>query len=62
MATPSSACGTRMLHEFTPNTRADNAIGQRKSGDLSTVTEFEASKEPKKKAFQLLVAAWTAAE
>ncbi len=51
-----------MLHEFTPNTRADNAIGQSDRGDLSTVTAFDASNEPKKNAFQLFVAACTAAE
>ncbi len=61
-ATPSSASGTRMLHEFTPKTRAVNAIGHSDNGDLSTVTAFDASNEPKKNAFQLLVAACTAAE
>ena len=33
----------------------------RAAGDLSTVMKLDASKEPKKKAFQLLVPAWTAA-
>jgi hypothetical protein len=32
------------------------------AGGLSTVMKFEASDDPKKKAFQLLVPAWTAAE
>ena len=32
------------------------------AGGLSTVMKFEASNEPKKNAFQLLVPAWTAAE
>ena len=31
------------------------------AGVLSTVMKFEASNEPKKNAFQLLVPAWTAA-
>ena len=51
-----------MDHELRPNTRAESSIGQRNSGDLSTVTAFDASKEPKKKAFQLFVPACTAAE
>ncbi len=34
----------------------------RAAGGLSTVMKFEASDEPKKKAFQLLVPACTAAE
>ena len=51
-----------MLHELRPKRRADNAIGQSDNGDLSTVTEFEASNDPKKNAFQLFVAACTAAE
>ena len=51
-----------MLHEFTPNNRAEISITQRKPGDLSTVIEFPASSEPKKNAFQLFVPACTAAE
>ena len=35
---------------------------QSAAGGLSTVMKLEASNEPKKKAFQLLVPAWTAAE
>ena len=62
MATPSSACGTRMLHALTPNSRADSSITHSDAGALSTVTKFDASNEPKKNAFQLFVPAWTAAE
>ena len=50
-----------MLHEFSPNTRAESSMGHRKSGDLSTVTAFDASNEPKNIAFQLFVPACTAA-
>jgi hypothetical protein len=50
-----------MLHELNPNSRADSAMTHSDAGDLSTVTAFEASNEPKKNAFQLLVAACTAA-
>ena len=32
------------------------------AGGLSTVMKFEASEDPKKKAFQLTLAAWAAAE
>ncbi len=62
MATPSSAWGTRTLHEFRPKTRADSSMTQSAAGGLSTVMKFDESKEPKKNAFQLLVPAWTAAE
>ena len=34
---------------------------QRKAGDLSTVMKFDVSSEPKKKAFQLVAPASTAA-
>ncbi len=51
-----------MLHEFTPNTRAEISMTQSDAGVLSTVMKFEASVEPKKNARQLLVPAWTAAE
>ena len=61
-ATPSSACGTRMLHAFTPNRRAESSIGHNDAGALSTVMKLAASDEPKKKAFQLVEPAWTAAE
>ena len=52
-ATPSSACGTRMLHELTPKMRAERSITQSDAGGLSTVMKFEESNEPKKNAFQL---------
>ena len=51
-----------MLHEFSPKMRAEISITHREAGGLSTVMKFEESDEPKKKAFQLLVPAWTAAE
>ena len=51
-ATPSSACGTRMLHEESPKIRTESAIGQSESGVLSTVIALAASEEPKKNAFQ----------
>jgi hypothetical protein len=35
---------------------------QSDAGGLSTVMKFDASDDPKKNAFQLLVPAWTAAE
>ena len=62
MATPISACGTRMLHALSPNTRTDSAIAHSDAGGLSTVIELAASEEPKKNAFQLSEPAWTAAE
>ena len=62
MATPSSAWGTRMLHELTPKSRADSSITHSDAGALSTVMKLAESKEPKKNAFQLLVPACTAAE
>ena len=46
-----------MLHEFTPNRRAESSITQRAPGDLSTVMKLDESKDPKKNAFQLLVPA-----
>ena len=42
--------------------RAEMSMTHRNAGGLSTVMKLEASKEPKKKAFQLLVPACTAAE
>jgi hypothetical protein len=51
-----------MLHEFTPKMRAEMAIGHNDAGVLSTVMKFAASDEPKRNAFQLWVAACTAAE
>ena len=61
VATPSRAFGTRMLHELTPKIRAEMSITQRAPGDLSTVMKLDESKDPKKKAFQLLLPACTAA-
>jgi len=51
-----------MLHEFSPNTRTETAIAHRDIGGLSTVIEFAASDDPKKKAFQLCEPACAAAE
>ena len=51
-----------MLHELTPKMRAEISIGHKKAGGLSTVMKLDASDEPKKKAFQLLEPACTAAE
>ena len=62
MATPSSAWGTRMLQALTPNRRAEISITHSAAGGLSTVMKLEESEDPKKKAFQLLVPACTAAE
>ena len=62
MATPSSACGAWMLQVLTPNIREETSITQRKAGDLSTVMKLDASREPKRNAFQLFVPASTAAE
>jgi hypothetical protein len=51
-----------MLQALTPNTRAERSITHSAAGDLSTVMKFDASKDPKKNAFQLVDPAWTAAE
>ena len=61
-STPSIACGTRIDHEDSPNTRTDSAIGHSASGVLSTVIEFAASEEPKKNAFHDSDPACAAAE
>ncbi len=61
-ATPSSACGTSTLHALTPKMRPEISMTQSDAGVLSTVTKFDASVEPKRKAFQLFVPACTAAE
>ncbi len=61
VATPSSACGTSRLQEFRPKMRAEISMTHSEAGVLSTVMKLEASKDPKKNAFQLLVPAWTAA-
>ena len=50
-ATPSSACGPRMLHDESPRIRTESAIGHSESGVLSTVMALAASDDPKKKAF-----------
>ena len=62
VATPSSAWGTRMLHELTPKTAPTAPSPTATAGGLSTVMKFDASNEPKKNAFQLFVPACTAAE
>ena len=51
-----------MLQELSPKIRADSSITHSEAGVLSTVMKLEASNEPKKNAFQLLVPACTAAE
>ena len=51
-----------MLHELSPKIRAEISMTHSAAGGLSTVMKFDASEEPKKKAFQLLVPACTAAE
>jgi hypothetical protein len=51
-----------MLHELTPNSRAEMSIAQSAAGGLSTVMKFDESNEPKKNAFQLEEPACTAAE
>ena len=50
-----------MLQELTPKIRAERSITHSEAGGLSTVMKFDESKEPKKNAFQLWVAACTAA-
>ncbi|GMU77317.1 MAG: hypothetical protein AMXMBFR46_01180 [Acidimicrobiia bacterium] len=60
VATPMSAWGTSMLHELSPNTRAERAIGHSESGVLSTVMKFAASVDPKRNAFHDWVPACTA--
>ena len=51
--TPMSAWGTRIDQLLTPKIRALITIGQRNSGDLSTVIELAESSDPKNIAFQL---------
>ena len=51
-----------MLHDDSPKTFTDSAIGHSDSGVLSTVIELAASEEPKKNAFQDSEPAWAAAE
>src|ERR1700712_804415 len=62
VATPISACGTRMLQLESPKIRTDSSIGHNENGVLSTVIELAASLEPKKNAFQDSEPACTAAE
>ena len=62
VATPSSACGARMLHELSPKMRTEKAISHSEAGGLSTVMALPASREPKRKAFQLCEPACAAAE
>ena len=50
-----------MLQLLKPKMRPDSDITHSEAGGLSTVMKFEASSEPKKNAFQLLVPACTAA-
>jgi hypothetical protein len=50
-----------MLTLENPKIRPENAITHNDAGGLSTVIKLEESSEPKKNAFQLLVAACTAA-
>ena len=61
-ATPSSACGASTDHELRPNSRTLRPISHSAAGGLSTVIAFAASKLPKNHAFQLVPAAWAAAE
>ena len=61
-ATPSSAWGTRMLHDESPKIRTESPIGQSANGVLSTVIELAASEEPKKNAFHDSEPACAAAE
>ena len=61
-ATPSSACGTRMLQDESPKIRTESPIGHSASGVLSTVMLLAASEEPKKNAFHDSDPAWAAAE
>jgi hypothetical protein len=61
-ATPSSACGTRMVHDERPNAFTASVIGHSARGVLSTVIELAASEEPKKNAFHDSDPACAAAE
>ena len=62
VATPISACGTRMLHGCTPKIRADRPITHTDAGVLSTVIPPAASVAPNSSAFQLAAPACAAAE
>ena len=50
-----------MLHELKPKIRPDSACSHNAAGGLSTVMKLPGSIEPKKNAFQLTVALFTAA-
>ncbi len=50
-----------MLQLENPNTRPDSACSHSAAGGLSTVMKLPGSIEPKKNAFQLVVALFTAA-
>src|SRR4029078_298176 len=55
--TPSSACGTRMLHGFSPNSRTDTSMTHSAAGVLSTVMALAASLDPNSIAVQPLAPA-----
>ena len=61
-ATPINACGTRMLHELSPNSRTLRPMTQSAAGVLSTVRALPASKEPNSHACQSCALAIAAAE
>ena len=54
--------GKRIENELSPKTFTDRAMIHSEAGGLSTVIEFAASEEPKKKASQSADPACTAAE
>ena len=58
---PRAPAARSMLQLEKPKTRPESAITQSEAGGLSTVMKHEESSEPKKNAFQLCVAACTAA-
>ena len=45
MATPISACGTRIDHDDSPNSRTDSDMTHSEAGGLSTVIELPASED-----------------
>ena len=50
-----------MLQALKPNSRAESSISHKAAGGLSTVMNEPGSMDPKKKAFQLVAPALTAA-
>ena len=56
-----TASGISIDHELNPNARTDSACSHSEAGGLSTVMKLPGSIEPKKKAFQLTEALFTAA-